>query len=147
MRILTLLLFLLACTDSFPETIQKWTDESGQVHYGDKPPAVPPQNLQELLIENDFDPVAYEQAILRNKALDAEISKIESREKEDQRKAEKALDDYFEGLDRKNKELEREKLSRRKSRNSDRNKASIKLKRSKRLIKDSKPESTYRRSF
>ena len=147
MRILTLLLFLLACTDSSSETIQKWIDDSGQVHYGDTPPTVTPRKLDQLIIKNNFDPVAYEQAILRNKILDAEISKIEAREKEDQRKAKKALDDYFDKLDRKNKELEREKASRRKSRESDRNNDSIKLKRRKQLIKEIKPESTYRKSL
>ena len=38
MKLLTALVILLAWSNSFSDIIQKWTDESGQVHYGDTPP-------------------------------------------------------------------------------------------------------------
>lgn len=130
MRTFAILVILLACENGFTDTIQKWTDESGQVHYGDNAPAAIADNIEHLQIDNSFDPVAYEQAEERNKALYREINRIEKREAAEVKKAEKDLQKYFDQLDKKNSEIEREKLKKRQSRQLERNRTSIKLKRS-----------------
>ena len=147
MRAFALLVFLLVCTNSFSDVIQKWTDDSGQVHYGDSPPAAPPHKLEQLEIENSFDPVAYEQALIRNSALAAEVKQIEAREKAKLKKAKKRLEEYFKDLDRKDKNLERTKASKRKSRESERNKSSIKIKRSKKSTEPIRSTPSFRRSY
>ena len=147
MRAFALLVFLLVCTNSFSDTIQKWTDDSGQVHYGDSPPAAAPRQLEQLEIENSFDPVAYEQALIRNSSLDDEVKKIEAREKTEQKEAEKRLDEYFKDLDRHKRDLERVKASKRKARESERNRSSIKLKRSKNITEPTSSTPAFRRSY
>lgn len=147
MRVFALLVFLLVCTDGFSETVQKWTDDSGQVHYGDRPPSGTAKNIELLQIIDTFDPASYERALIRNSALEAEVKQIEAREKAEIKKAEKRLDDYFKELDRKDKELERTKTSKRKSRESERNKSSIKLKRSKQSIPGQKAQPSFRGSY
>jgi hypothetical protein len=147
MRAFTTLVFLLTCTNSFSDTIQKWTDDSGQVHYGDRPPSTTPDKIERLEFENNFDPVAYEQAMRRNSNLEAEVRQIESREKVQAKVAEKRLDDYLNDLDRKARDLEREKADKRKSRESERNRSSIKLKRNKKTTEHIKTQPTFRRKY
>lgn len=129
MRIYAITTLLLVSTTGFSDTIQKWTDESGQVHYGDNPPHAVPHQIERLEIKNDFDPDAYEQAEQRNAELYREISLIEKQEKRRAKIAEKDLQKYFDQLDKESRDLERKKLSKRKARESERNRASIKLKR------------------
>jgi len=130
MRTFAILVILLACKNGFTDTIQKWTDESGQVHYGDNPPAAIAANIEHLQLDNNFDPVAYEQAVERNSALYREINQIEKREAAEAKKAEKDLQKYFDQLDKKSREIKREKLKKRQSRELERNRTSIKIKRS-----------------
>lgn len=130
MKSLTLLLSLFACTNCFSDTIEKWIDESGQVHYGDNPPSDAPGQIERLEFDDSFDPVAYEQAKKRNAELYREIDLIEKQQQAREKIAEKDLQKYFDQLDKKAKEIEREKLNKRKSRETERNRASIKLKRS-----------------
>ena len=130
MRTLAILAILLTCEKGFTDTIQKWIDESGQVHYGDNPPAAIADNIKHLQIDNNFDPVAYEQAVERNSALYREINQIEKREAAEAKKAEKDLQKYFDQLDKKSREIKREKLKKRQSRELERNRTSIKIKRS-----------------
>lgn len=131
MRKLTFLLLFLASNTIAADTIQKWMDDSGQVHYGDSVPASNLSQSRPLEIQNTFDPVAYEQAVKRNEALNKEIKIIERREKAAAKSAKKRLDEYFEELDRKNSERERTKLQKKKAREGGRNHSSIKLKRGK----------------
>lgn len=131
MRKLTFFLFLLASNTVAADTIQKWTDDSGRVHYGDSAPASDVTQGRSLEIQNTFDPVAYEQAVKRNEALNKEIQALERREKAAAKSAKKRLDKYFEELDRKNSERERKKLQKKKAREGGRNHTSIKLKRGK----------------
>ena len=147
MRIITLIVFLLACKCCFSDTIQKWTDESGHVHYGDRPPAATSHKIEQLEIESSFDPVAYERAMQRNSEIEAEVMRIESREKERAKRAEKRLDDYFRDLDRKKEVMERTKENKRKYRESERNRSSIKLKRGRQSTKTSntKTSSSFRK--
>jgi hypothetical protein len=142
MRIITLIVFLLACKCCFSDTIQKWTDESGHVHYGDRPPAATPHKIERLEIESNFDPVAYERAMKRNLEIEAEVMRIERHEKERAKRAEKRLDDYFRDLDRKKEIMERAKENKRKHRESERNRSSIKLKRSRQLAESSKTQTS-----
>jgi len=129
MKVLTALVILLACNNSFSDTIQKWTDESGQVHYGDNPPLASSHQIEQLEIEDSFDPEAYDQANKRNSELYREIKLIEKREKSEAIIAEKELQKYFDQLDKKAREIERNKLKKRKSREQERNRTRIKLKR------------------
>ena len=129
MKVLTALVFLLACNNSFSDTIQKWTDESGQVHYGDNPPLASPHQIEQLEIADSFDPEAFDQANKRNSELYREIKLIEKREKYEAKIAEKELQKYFDQLDKKAREIERNKLKKRKSREQERNRTRIKLKR------------------
>ncbi len=145
MKSLGILVFLLACSNTQAVTIQKWTDDSGQIHYGDSPPATTSQITEELLIEDSFDPEAYDQAQLRNSILDTEVKKIEAREKATFKRAEKRLDEYFKDLDRNDRDLEREKATRQRSRNAERHRSSIKLKRGSASPPNNKTGSTYRR--
>ncbi len=130
MRKAMLFLFLLSCNPAFSDSIQKWTDASGQIHYGDTPPSTA-SIQQRIEIHSNFDESAYEAAMKRNSALYEEVRQIEKREKYQARTAEKRLDDYLKSLDRKNRELERSKAKKHRSRERERNRVSIKLRRSK----------------
>ena len=131
MRKFTLLLFLFICNPVFSDSIQKWTDTSGQVHYSDKPPPSSARIKQQIKIHDSFDESAYDEAVKRNSALYKEIRLIEKREKSRVKAAEIRLDDYLNSLEKKRKQLELAKEKKRQSRESERNRASIKLKRSK----------------
>ena len=126
-----LFLFLLSSNLAFSDSIQKWTDASGQIHYGDKPPPSSALIKQRIEVHSNFDESAYEEAMKRNSALYKEVRQIEKREKARAKAAEKRLDDYLKSIDKKSRELERSKAKKRQSRESERNRASIKLKRSK----------------
>ncbi|GBE07059.1 hypothetical protein BMS3Abin11_00160 [bacterium BMS3Abin11] len=131
MRKIALFLFLFSCNSAFSDSIQKWTDASGQIHYGDTPPPSSARIKQRIEIHSNFDELAYEEAMKRNSALYKEVRQIEKREKSRARAAEKRLDDYFKSLDKKSRELERAKAKIRRSHESERNRVSIKLRRSK----------------
>ncbi len=131
MRKIALFLFLLSCNPAFSDSIQKWTDASGQVHYGDLPPPSSARMKQRIEIYSNFDESAYQAAMKRNSALYKEVRQIEKREKSRARAAEKRLDDYFKSLDKKSRDLERAKAKKRRARQAERNRTSIKLKRSK----------------
>ena len=123
-----LFLFLLSSNLAFSESIQKWTDASGQIHYGDKPPPSSARIKQRIEVHSNFDESAYEEAMKRNSALYKEVRQIEKREKARAKAAKKRLDDYLKSIDKKSRELERSKAKKRQSRESERNRASIKLK-------------------
>lgn len=131
MRMLTFILYFLASNAIAADTIQKWTDDSGRVHYGDSLPASDVTQSKSLEIQNTYDPVAYEQAVKRNEVLNREIQALERREKAAAKSANKRLDEYFEQLDRKMSERERIKLQKKKAREGVRNHSTIKLKRGK----------------
>ncbi|MFW2439176.1 MAG: DUF4124 domain-containing protein [Arenicellales bacterium] len=131
MRKITLLLFLLSCNPVFSDSIQKWTDASGQVHYSDQPTPSSATIKQHIKIYHDFDESAYDEATKRNTALYKEIRLIEKREKSREKAAEIRLDDYLNSLEKKRRKLERAKEKKHQSRESEKNRVSIKLKRSK----------------
>ena len=145
MKLLALAVLLLSCTSGFPDTIQKWTDDAGQIHYGDSPPEANTQNIEQLLIENSFDQEAYEQALIRQSILEAEIKRIETREKSDHKNAEKLLDDYFKDLEKNAGDIKRKKAKKRKSRQAERNRSSIKLKRTKKATKNAEVQPSFQR--
>lgn len=131
MRYLAILLFLLISNTAFSDSIQKWTDASGQIHYGDNSPPQDSKNNQRIEVHSNFDESSYEEAIKRNTALYKEVEKIERKEKSRAKVAEKRLDDYFKFLDKKDKETERSRAKKRRSHDLERNRSSIKIKRSK----------------
>ena len=139
MKILTALIFLLACNTGFTDTVQKWTDESGQVHYGDTPPLAAPLRIEQLNIVDSFDPEAFSQAKKRNAELYREVKQREKREKSQAKIAEKDLQKYFDQLDKKASEIERNKLKKRKAREQKRNRTRIKLKRTSANKEKTKP--------
>lgn len=129
MKILPALVILFACNTGLADTVQKWTDEMGQVHYGDNPPLATPHQIEQLEIEDSFDPEAFDQASKRNTELYREVKQIEKREKSRAKIAERDLQKYFDQLDKKTREIERNKLKKRKAREQERNRTRIKLKR------------------
>ena len=139
MKILSALVILLTCNNVFSDTIQKWTDESGQVHYGDNPPLATQHQIEQLEIDNSFDPEAYDQAKKRNTELYREVKQIEKREKSRAKTAEKDLQKYFDQLDKKAREVERNKLKKRKAREQKRSRTRIKLKRTSAEKEKTKP--------
>ncbi len=131
MRYLAILFFLFNSNNAFCDSIQKWTDASGQIHYGDKSPPTGATNKQKIKVHSRFDESAYKAAMKRNAALYKEVKQIEKREKSRAKAAEKRLDDYFKSLDKKSRELERARAKKHRLRESERNRTSIKVKRSK----------------
>lgn len=131
MREFIFILFLLTSDTVAADTIQKWIDDSGQIHYGDSTPPSNATRSRSLDIQNTFDPVAYEQAVKRNRELNKKINELERREKAAAKTAKKRLDEYFEQLEHKKSERERIKLQKKKAREGGRNHSSIKLKRGK----------------
>jgi hypothetical protein len=131
MRKSTLFIFALVCNSAFSDSIQKWTDASGQIHYGDSPPPASASSKQRIEVYSNFDESAYKAAVKRSSILYKDVRQIEKRERSRAKAAEKRLDDYFKSLDKKDSERERIKIKKRQSRESERNRASIKLKRSK----------------
>lgn len=131
MRKIALIFFLLNSNLVFSDSIQKWTDASGLIHYGDNSPPAGASNKQKIEVHNSFDESSYKAAMKRNSALYKEVKQIEKREKSRAKEAEKRLDDYFKSLDKKSRELERARAKKRRFRESERNRTSIKVKRSK----------------
>lgn len=143
MRKTILFLFLLGCNPAFSDSIQKWTDASGQMHYGDKPPPVDARFSQRIEIHSNFDEQVYNEAMQRNSALYKDIRQIEKEEQIRIREAEKRLDNYLKSLDKKNRNLERANAKKRQTRDSERNRASIKLKRTKQSKSSDKQKTRF----
>ncbi len=130
MRITLFILLLIQCNTASSDNIRKWTDASGNIHYSDHPAPKNAINQEHIEINDSFDLPSYKAAIKRNKALYKEIRKIEKNETVRQKVAEKRLNDYFRYLDKKNKAEEKKKLKNRQYRSTERNRTSIKIKRS-----------------
>ena len=141
MRSIALLLCLSLSTAASPDTVQKWVDSEGMVHYGDTPPKETPRQLELMNIQNNFDVREFESAIKRNSELEKEIRKIAQREQKHTISAEKRLEKYLDYLDKEDARLEKERNIKRKLRESRRNATSIKIKRAKQNGNSNKPSS------
>lgn len=77
------------------DTVHKWIDEKGQVHYGTEAPDDPSRRVETLRIENTFDQQAYEEAVQRNAETEEALREYEDERaaREEQRAGEEADQD------------------------------------------------------
>ena len=65
----TILFFLILTVSSVAtgDTVKKWTDEKGNVHYGDKKAAKYVEGTETLRIKDSFDQQSYDEGMQRHK--------------------------------------------------------------------------------
>lgn len=131
MRMIIALFFLLSYNHAYSDSIQKWTDATGKVHYGDSTPPINAISEQKIKIYNSFDESSYKAGVKRNSVLYKDIKQIEKREAERRKNAKKRLDDYYIYLDKKRKDSESTNAKKRRLREKERNSTSIKMRRTK----------------
>ena len=73
------------------QEIKKWIDADGRVHYGDKDSVVDPVQVEELHVDDTFDPQAYDEARQRQDELEEELDKIDA-QREEETKREQELE-------------------------------------------------------
>jgi hypothetical protein len=83
MKALLILLIFIASSVASGQTIEKWVDKNGEVHYGDKNAAKNIEGAKTLDIKDTVDPKAYEEGIERNKETEKFLQKQE-RENQDE---------------------------------------------------------------
>ena len=67
MKIILFFLFLSLSSLATADTVKKWTDEQGNVHYGDIKASKDIKKTETLEIKDTYDPQAYEEGIQRHK--------------------------------------------------------------------------------
>ena len=67
MKIILFFLFLSLSSLATADTVKKWTDEQGNVHYGDIKASKGIKKTETLEIKETYDPQAYEEGIQRHK--------------------------------------------------------------------------------
>jgi hypothetical protein len=87
MKIIFFLLILSVTSAATGDVVKKWTDEKGQVHYGDKKAAEDVKGAKTIKIEDTFDQQSYEEGIQRHQeteeiADDLEKQRIQEEEKQ-----------------------------------------------------------------
>jgi hypothetical protein len=91
MKIILFLLILSASTLASVDTVKKWTDEKGKVHYGDIEAAEDVKKVETLKIEDTYDQQSYEEGIQRHKETEKFGDQYEKeRLAEEKRKQEEA---------------------------------------------------------
>ena len=91
MKIILFLLILSASTVASGDTVKKWTDEKGKVHYGDKKAAENIKGSETLIIEDTYDQQSYDEGIQRHKETEKFADQYEKeRLAEEKRKQEEA---------------------------------------------------------
>ena len=93
MKLHIFLLSLLFSTSAAADTVQKWTDEKGVVHYGDQKAAELVKKTETLEIKDTYDQQAYEEGMERHKETEEIANELEQeriKEEEEQRKTEEA---------------------------------------------------------
>jgi len=131
MRIIIALFFLLIYNHAYSDSIQKWTDATGKVHYGDKTPPFNAISEQKIKIYYSFDESSYNAGVKRNSILYKDVKQIEKHEAKRRKTAEKRLNDYYLYLDKKRKNSESTNAKKRRLREKERNRTSIKVRRTK----------------
>ena len=87
MKIILFLLILSVSSAATGDVVNKWTDENGKVHYGDKKAAKNVKGATTLKIEDTFDQQSYEEGIQRHQeteeiADDLEKERVQEEEKQ-----------------------------------------------------------------
>ena len=77
MKILCFFLFFTLPFAATAETVKKWVDEKGIVHYGDKKAAATVKDAKTLKIEDTFDENAYEEGMQRHRETEALVKEYE----------------------------------------------------------------------
>ena len=72
------------------ETISKWTDANGRVHYGDNRPLESPVSESELTIQNTFDEDSYKAASRRYNEYEKELKLKEKQRKDNAKKVKRS---------------------------------------------------------
>ena len=67
MKILLFFLFLSLSSLATADTVKKWTDERGNVHYGDKEAAEDIKGTETLKIKDTYDQQSYNEGMQRHK--------------------------------------------------------------------------------
>jgi hypothetical protein len=67
MKTILFLLILTVSSVATGGTVEKWTDEQGRVHYGDKKAAKNIKGTETLKIEDTFDQQSYEEGMERHR--------------------------------------------------------------------------------
>lgn len=89
MKIIIILLSLCVSMITMADTIKKWTDKDGVVHYGDPEAAEHIKGTTTLKLEDSFDEQAYQEGVERHKEVKDFGDKMEKeREAEEKQKAE-----------------------------------------------------------
>jgi hypothetical protein len=77
MKIFIFLITLALSATSTADTIKKWTDKDGTVHYGDQEAAENVDKAKSLNIDDTFDQQAYEEGVERHKEVEEFGDKLE----------------------------------------------------------------------
>lgn len=98
MKFLFLFLFFTVPFAATAETVKKWVDEKGIVHYGDKKAAATVKDAKTLQIEDTFDEKAYEEGLQRHRETEALVKEYEEERAEQEKVAdeEKTTDNAVE---------------------------------------------------
>lgn len=94
MKILFLFLCFTLPFAATAETVKKWVDEKGIVHYGDKKAAATVKDAKTLKIEDTFDAKAYQEGLQRHRETEALV-----KEYEDERAQQEKVDDEEKAAD------------------------------------------------
>jgi len=87
MKILFLFLFFTVPLAATAETVKKWVDEKGIVHYGDRKAAAAVKDAETLKIEDTFDANAYEEGLERHRETEALVKEYEDERAEQEKVA------------------------------------------------------------
>ena len=91
MKIILFLLILSASTIASGDTVKRWTDDKGNVHYGDKKAAEYVEGTETLKIKDTYNQQSYEEGTQRHKETKEFADSLEKdrlKEEEKQREME-----------------------------------------------------------
>ncbi len=86
MKLQTFLLTLVFTSSAMADTVKKWVDADGNVHYGDKKSSEYIEKTETLKINNTFDPQLYREGVERHKETEEFANKLEQERLEEERK-------------------------------------------------------------
>ena len=70
MKLILLLLIIAITSTAQAETLKKWTDEQGQIHYGNGNAAKGVSDTETVEIMDTFDEKAYQEGVQRNEEME-----------------------------------------------------------------------------
>ena len=108
------------------DVVTRWTDENGQVHYGDHLPMNEVTSHRQMVIEDSYDQEAYDAAIARYVLYEKELKQREKQRKELEKqrrgrggKAPLTEADKYDLYMERQDELKRQELERKRKRRAD----------------------------